>query len=94
MKQFWSTNGIPYNGEDANKINDFMIPFSQKYNAYYVATWFSGYNGQSNRFRNAIQILTCNDGSVSSQVFSDACVDGYNFGCSGALTCEVVDSIW
>ena len=101
MKQYWSTTGIPYKGEQTNKINDFQIPFSQKYNAYYLATWFSGYNGQAHRFRNAIQILTCDDGSVSSQVFADACGvagDGspieYNFGCNGLLTCEVVDSIW
>ena len=105
VTQYWSTTGIPGNGDNATEINKFQIPFSQKYNTYYLATRFNGYDtymGKSgiNRFRNAIQILTCDDGSVSSQVFAAAC-DGvhddgstYNFGCNGLLTCEVADSIW
>jgi len=97
VKQFWSTTGIPYNGEQAKWINEYQIPFSQKYNAYYVATWLSGSEGSGaliNRFWNAIQILTCEDESVSSQVFAEPCDDGYDYGCSGDLTCAVVDSIW
>lgn len=93
---------MPFNGALREQLNNFQVPFSQKWNAYYVATWFSsgeGAGAAQNRFRNAIQILQCDTGdrnlpSVSSQVFASECADDYDFGCNGALTCAVVDNIW
>ena len=106
VKQFWSTSGMPGNGDLAREINAFNVPFHQKWNAYYLAVRESPEEDRLNRFQVAVQVLSCtdgsdgSDGSVSSQVFSRGNQDqpGFSAGftgfCGGALSWGQVDGIW
>lgn len=96
MRQFWSSTGLPINGMKTDSVNEFNVPFHQKWNAYYITIRANPETSKSSRFRIAAQIYVCSDGRVGSQVFSQSNQDTFNDKkfCDEKVDWNMADTIW